>query len=233
MTTAFALRAVDRPGSVAAVLALERRAGSSGRSSRWRSARLSAWRKVRLKCRRLSGPTRRMPVYLWTSASTACLPFGSMGQLQLLAEDLGQLVERHVDLEDVLPGVLARLAFAPSPSGDLARLPLALTDAHPLTGAVGEPGQLDLRQGDAHDVLPLAADHLAVRDVASQVLPDPAPDDLPEPVRVLIDSLDHVASATPQLLLLNVAAGEDRGHVVEHVGGADLAVSVVPGSAGS
>jgi hypothetical protein len=72
-----------------------------------------------------------MLLYLWTPASTAFLPFGSMGQLELLAEDLGELVERHVDLEDVLAGCVAGLP-APSPSWTSEpALPLALADAPP------------------------------------------------------------------------------------------------------
>ena len=52
-----------------------------------------------------------------------------VGQLELLAEDRGELVERDVDLEHVLAGALARPCLPPSPS----------SPSSPPTGSPGSP----------------------------------------------------------------------------------------------
>jgi hypothetical protein len=83
-------------------------------------------------------------------------------QLELLAEDLRQFVERDVDLERVLPGASPA---CPSPSPSARRLALARRrpDRRPLLVlAEPEARQFDLRQRDRNDVaLALLADQLA------------------------------------------------------------------------
>ena len=67
---------------------------------------------------------------------------------------------------------------------------LALSDAV-LALAEAEGRQLDLRNRDADEVLPLLADHFAVGDVLLQILLDAASDDLPEPKMILFDVKNH------------------------------------------
>ena len=116
------------------------------------------------------------------------------GQGQLFAQDLGQLVHGQLDFEDVLPGCVAgpgaglAVARAADRRADVAR---ALADAAPVLGPVAELGDLDLRQGDRNELAPGLADHLAVRDVLTQVGLDLAPDDLLEPIGVTINFSNH------------------------------------------
>src|SRR4029077_8741208 len=92
-----------------------------------------------------------------------------VGQLQLLAEDLRQLLERQLDLQRVLAllvarlarPVLARLALAQR----VADLALPLPYAALVLAAEAEARHVDLRQRDRHHVLALAPDQLALRDV--------------------------------------------------------------------
>ena len=77
---------------------------------------------VRLKCRSDSGPTWRMPVYLSFSVTMFFLPARlDARQGQLLAEDLGQLLHRQFDFEDVparlVAGLRLAVALRPAPSG--------------------------------------------------------------------------------------------------------------------
>src|SRR6185295_10544703 len=114
-------------------------------------------------------------------------------QRQLLAQDLGQLGDRKLDLEDVLArGVAAAGTARPGLPGrdrgaDVAR---TLPHARLLVRAVAEGRQAQLRKRDGDRVLPLTADHLAVGDVLAKILPDLPPDDLPEPGVILLDLLD-------------------------------------------
>jgi hypothetical protein len=81
-------------------------------------------------------------------------------ELQLLAEDLRELVERDLGLERVLALVLAGLALAVAvlalfAADRIALVTLALTHAAALLVGVAEARDVDLRDGDGHDVLPL------------------------------------------------------------------------------
>src|SRR5262245_2011455 len=112
---------------------------------------------------------------------------------QLLPEDGGQLFHRQLDLEDVparlVPGL--RLPLALGRGERLADLALADADAAGVFLAVPELRDLDGGQGNADEVVPLLADHLATGDVLGQVAFDLAPDDLPEPLEVALDLLSH------------------------------------------
>ena len=87
-------------------------------------------------------------------------------QLQLLAEDLRQLLHRHVDLEQVLARPIAGLALARlrlALPERIARVAVALADAARLLVAEAEVRNVDLRQGNRDDFLALLAEHLALR----------------------------------------------------------------------
>jgi hypothetical protein len=121
-------------------------------------------------------------------------------QLQLLAQDLGQLVERQLDFQRVLALVGARLARSLLP-----RLPLADGIAHlprPLPGsplplaAEAKARNVDLRQRNGDQILALAPDQLAVGDVLAQVLLDLAAHDVAEPPVVGIDPQGHAQITT-------------------------------------
>ncbi len=99
-------------------------------------------------------------------------PCSRSRKLELFAEDVGELVERHVDLEDVLAGVLPRLTLPvlgllALPTDRVADLAVALAHAAALLVAVDETWDVNLGKGDADDVLALAADELALGDVAA------------------------------------------------------------------
>ncbi len=89
-----------------------------------------------------------------------------VGQLELLAEDRGELVERHVDFDDVLPRALARLlaavALALFAADRVARLAVALPRAALLFVAVAKMRNVDLRNRDRDEVLALSPDELAL-----------------------------------------------------------------------
>src|SRR6185437_12960891 len=72
---------------------------------------------------------------------------------------------------------------------------LAVPDPDPAGAflAVPELRQVDLREGDRHQVVPLLPDHLPLAEVLRQVRLHLAADDLPEPLQVLFDLLAHGA----------------------------------------
>ena len=117
-------------------------------------------------------------------------------ELELLAEDVRELLERDVDLEAVLAGALAGLLAALAllalfAAHRVAGLAVALACATLLLVAEAEARDIDLRDGDGDEVLALPPDELALRDVLAQVLPDLAADDRAEPRVVLIDLQGH------------------------------------------
>jgi hypothetical protein len=118
------------------------------------------------------------------------------GQLELFAQDVRELVERHVHFERVVAGVLpgltrAVVAFAFLPADGIAHVALALTDAAALLVTVDEAGDVDLRDGDADELLALPPDQLPLRDISPEVLSDLAPDDGAETRMILIDLQRH------------------------------------------
>jgi hypothetical protein len=118
------------------------------------------------------------------------------GQLELLAQNVSQLVQRDVDLQNVLAGVLSRLTravpFGFLASDAVADVALPLTDPAALLFSEREARDVDLRDRNRHHVLALAAEHFALRDVAAQVLPDLAAYDAAEPRVILIDLQRHL-----------------------------------------
>ena len=84
-------------------------------------------------------------------------------ELELLAEDLGELLERDLDLEGMLAGLIAGLALTGALLVDRrAFLAIALSDAAGLLLAVAEARQIDVRQRNRDDAIALLAEHLAV-----------------------------------------------------------------------
>src|SRR5262249_30829181 len=115
-------------------------------------------------------------------------------QLQLLAEHLRQLVERHVHFEQVLGRLVARPLAAPlllARSEDRAYGAVPLPDAPLLLLSEEELRDVDLRKRDGDEVLAAPPDQLAAADVALQVLLDAPADNLAEAVVVLVDAENH------------------------------------------
>ena len=103
-----------------------------------------------------------------------------------------------IDFQDMLariaPGLpLAAFAVGVTGGDRLADFAVPLTDAAAAVLAIAEVRHIELRQGDADEVVPLTADHLAVRDVFSQVVSYLPANDLFEPRRVAVDFHDHIA----------------------------------------
>ena len=73
----------------------------------------------------------------------------------------------------------------------IAGITVALAGASLLLVAEAEAGNVDLGDRDRDDVLPLAADELALGDVLPEILPDPAANDVPEAGVVLVDLERH------------------------------------------
>src|SRR5262249_7502454 len=85
-------------------------------------------------------------------------------QLELLAHDLGELLQRDLDVEQVIARAVARLLALPrlllALPERIADLAVALADAALLLVAVLEVRDLDLRDRDRDRVLALLRDHL-------------------------------------------------------------------------
>src|SRR6185436_8918511 len=97
-------------------------------------------------------------------------------------------IQSNFHFEDVLAFIQSRLAVQ-----RVAGLPLALAHAARGLGAEADAGDLDLRKRDGDDVLPLAADELALGQVLAELLLDDAADDLLEALDVAIDLPKHRA----------------------------------------
>ena len=116
-------------------------------------------------------------------------------QLQLFGQDLGELVHRQIDFQDVaarriscLPGaVFVNIAWRQRSAG----FALALSHASHIPAAEAEVRHFDLRDRNADKIFPLFPDQLALRDVLLQVLLDLSPDNLPEPEVILFDIENH------------------------------------------
>jgi pimeloyl-ACP methyl ester carboxylesterase len=79
------------------------------------------------------------------------------------------------------------VAFLLFATDGVAGVTLALPDAALLLVAEGEAGDLDVRNGDRHEVFPFPTHHLALRDVPPQVLSNLAPHDVAEPRVILVN----------------------------------------------
>ncbi len=117
-------------------------------------------------------------------------------QFQLVAHDLGQLFQRNFDLQDMAAGIAAGLAACRLHPGvaradRVALFAVALTDAARAVLAVAKVRHVELRDGNADQIAPLAADHLAVGHVFPQVLANFAPYDLLETRLVSVDFDKH------------------------------------------
>src|SRR5262249_13511988 len=101
-------------------------------------------------------------------------------QLELLAHDLGELLQRDFGVEQVIARAIAGLMALPrlllTLAERVADLALALPDAALLLVAVLEVRDVHARQRDRDGVLTLLRDHLALRDVLAEVLLDLAAD---------------------------------------------------------
>jgi len=114
-------------------------------------------------------------------------------EFQLFGEDFGELVEREVDLHDVLAGFGAALRFALAGlalADDVAFLAVAGANAAGVV-AVAEMRQLDPAHGDADEVLALLADQLTLGEELPQVVADASLDDLAEALVIFFDLQDH------------------------------------------
>src|SRR6185295_10817135 len=109
------------------------------------------------------------------------------GELELLGEDVGELLEGDVDLEDVLALGLAALALV---ADAVALAALAHADAAGVV-AVAEGGDVDVAHGDGDEAAAFLADQLAPGEEAAEVTADTAADDLAEAVVVLFDLVEH------------------------------------------
>lgn len=114
-------------------------------------------------------------------------------QGQLFPEDLGHFLHGQLDLEDVSAGLVAGSACAIALGWSQGRtgLPLPLTGTAGSLGTVAELRDLDLRQGNAHQVSALFADHFAAADVLRQVAFHLAAHNLPKALMIAFDFLAH------------------------------------------
>src|SRR5690606_23591116 len=118
------------------------------------------------------------------------------GELELLPENVGELVERHVHLEQVLARILAGLsrpvfALARFTAHRVAGVAVPLSHAALLAIAEHEAGHVDVRHRDADEILAFAPQQFPLGNVASQVLPDLAAHDVSEARVVLVDLQRH------------------------------------------
>ncbi len=150
-----------------------------------------------MKCRSDSGPVWRMLLYLDFSCDDVGVALGlDARQLQLLAQDCGQLFERDSTSSrwpppGSLPAGPWPFLGSPPLADRLALFAVALPDAAGAVVAEAEVRHVELRHRNADQIAALAADHLAVRDVLAQILADPAADDLAEAALIAFDFHDH------------------------------------------
>src|SRR5205823_3715869 len=101
---------------------------------------------------------------------------------QLFAEYGGQLLHRQLHFENMPARLIPRTGIAVAFWSRQGRTGIAFPLAHAsgTFGAKTKLGNLDLRQGDANEIVALLADHLAAADVLAQVAFHLAADELPK-----------------------------------------------------
>jgi hypothetical protein len=147
-----------------------------------------------------------VPERLGAGASNARVPFLlrpddaltlvlDRGELEFFSENVCQFIQRDIDLECVLPAALPCLSRALFDltlfTNSIAGLSLALPDAARLLAAKDEARNVDLRDGDRHQVLALSAQDLALGNVLAQVLANAPAHDLAKARMVSIDLQRH------------------------------------------
>src|SRR5262249_29447086 len=110
-----------------------------------------------------------------------------------LAEDVGHLLHRQLDFEDVAARLAAGAAGGVLAGGAerLSRLAVTLTDAAAALGAVLGLRGVDLRPRGADEGPALLADHFAAADVLRQVAFHLAAHELLEALVIAFDFLSH------------------------------------------
>ena len=120
-------------------------------------------------------------------------------QLELLAQELGQFLDRDLDLADVLGGLIAGTTGAvgfTEPHG-CAFFTLALADPVHLFSAINEARQLDLGYGYGNDRATALADQLTTGNVLAEIFLYATADDRIEPLLIPLDPLDRRECAEP------------------------------------
>src|SRR5690606_23594745 len=115
----------------------------------------------------------------------------NVGKFKFLAQHLCQFFERHFDFADVSARFAAGLALAVpfilSPPDWLPDLAFPLSGSARALLAVPEVRDLDVRHRDRDGFPSLAADHLAMVDVLSEIFADLAADDLVESLFIAVN----------------------------------------------
>jgi len=116
-------------------------------------------------------------------------------QFKFVAEDCGKFFERHVDFQDVATGIAARLTFAvallTAAGNGLADFAVPLPYSAGIVLAVTEMRHIELRQRNADQIAPFAADHLAMRNVLTQVLANLSAHNVAEATVIVVDVKGH------------------------------------------
>src|SRR5262249_23147024 len=114
-------------------------------------------------------------------------------QRQFLAEDGSHLLHRQLHFEDMPARLIARprTRLPLSRPQRLPRLSRPLPHSSGALIPIAELRDLDLRQGNGDQVLPLLADHLAPADVLRQIALHLAADKLAEALVIAFDFLSH------------------------------------------
>jgi len=152
-----------------------------------------------------------------------------VGELELLAHDFGEFLERDIHFEQVATRRIAGSARLVSfyRAHRLAYFTLTLSYSTQFARFVAKAGDIDLANGNTYYVLALAAQKLTGPHVLPQLFLDYPANDLSEASKVSIDALYHVCS----LRVLRIPSREDARDEVEHVGRTLIVVSEVANQA--
>ncbi len=102
-------------------------------------------------------------------------------EFQLLSQYLRQFLQGQIDFQDMVARLIPRLRLVPLRllhPDDRSRLPIPLPHPSHLTAAKGKARDLDLRERDTDQILPLPTDQFPAGNKTSQLFFDFAPDDL-------------------------------------------------------